>query len=327
MQFSFKSLCALTLVTPLLFSQTVSAQQENQRGPDRMFSRFDTNNDGFIDQAEVDVMITNVMKRVDADSDGSVSEQEAQNAHKKMRKHHAKKHGKHRDAKRRGKNRGNGWMKRADTDGDGVITRLEFDIAGVKQRARMFAELDRNGDGVLTKADRDGDGRAGKRGKHAKNKDRGDRHGKMHGAARDGDHKQRKGGRMAILFEQFDTNKDGTLSRTEVEAEIDGVRMPKERRLQIFDRVDADKDGNVTKEELTTASEKAKAMRQDNKGKRQSFLIKRFGEFDADGDKTLSADEISQAKIVLFEQADSDKDGKLSSVEIRDYMKKQRSAN
>ncbi len=318
MQFSFRSLCVLTLTTPLLFSQTALAQSDGDQRPDRMFSRIDTNNDGFIDQAEADVMIERVIGRVDTDNDGAVSEEEVQKAQKKMRRHHAKKHRGHRGQ------RGHKWFSRVDTDGDGVITRLEFDIAGVKQRARMFAELDQNGDGVLTRVDRSRDG---DRGKHSSRDHRSDKHGKKRADAQDGDQSRREGGRIAVLFERFDADKNGVLSRAEVEADVEGVRMSKERRLQIFERVDADKDGNVTQEEISTLREKAKAGRRGNRGQRQAFIVQRFGEIDANGDKSLSAEEIAQAKVTFFEEADSDKDGKLSPDELRAQMKKQRSAN
>src|SRR5262245_48382360 len=63
-------------------------------------------------------------------------------------------------------------------------------------------------------------------------------------AAADGTPRQPQGGAKrfdpARLLEQFDTNKDGRLDRSEVP----------ERMSQRFDQMDADRDGKLSKEEL-----------------------------------------------------------------------------
>ncbi len=103
----------------------------------------------------------------------------------------------------------------ADTNRDGNISRQELTLF----RAANFARLDRNGDGVLMRSDIPA---MAKRLRPEIDFDR--------------------------LIKQFDTNKDGKVSRSEF---VDGPTT-------IFDAADANKDSLLTKAERTAAVKAAK---------------------------------------------------------------------
>ncbi|OYX51989.1 MAG: hypothetical protein B7Y97_03785 [Sphingomonas sp. 32-66-10] len=107
---------------------------------ERMMARVDTNGDGLISKAENRAMVEARFARMDADKDGTV---EAGEGRKGMGK------GKW---KRGGEGRGPGGpggpamaMKKADTNGDGAISKAEFDAMS----AQRFAKLDTNKDGKI----------------------------------------------------------------------------------------------------------------------------------------------------------------------------------
>ena len=100
---------------------------------------------------------------------------------------------------------------RADKNGDGTIARDEFLTA----RAEQFANRDRNGDGYIDTTD------LGER-----------------AAAR-----PRVSQAMTAMVTQFDTDKDGKVSKTEF---VDGG-------VKLFDRADTDKNGALDSKELEAA--------------------------------------------------------------------------
>lgn len=111
---------------------------------ERMLARVDTNGDGLISKAENRAMVEARFARMDADKDGSV---EAGEGRKAMGKGKWK-----RGAERRGPGGPGGpamAMKKADTNGDGAISRAEFDA----QSAERFAKLDTNRDGKIDAAE------------------------------------------------------------------------------------------------------------------------------------------------------------------------------
>jgi hypothetical protein len=136
-----------------------------------------------------------------------------------------------------------------DANRDGTVTQAEADAASAQRkqqrqtghaerRDRLFAMLDTDKNGQLSRAEftaerarptRNGDGK----GRHMRMGMRG--HGGPGGMAQG-----RMGGRM---FAMMDANKDGKVTLAEASA----------RPLAMFDRADADKDGKVTPEERRAA--------------------------------------------------------------------------
>ncbi|MES2497712.1 MAG: EF-hand domain-containing protein [Pseudomonadota bacterium] len=145
-------------------------------------------------------------------------------------------------------------FKKADTNGDGVVTKAEADATRAKMREAFaekreerrderFAMLDTDKNGALSKdeftARPDGkDGhRAGRDGKHGR-----------HGIGKMG-----RGGGGAFMgnwFERMDANKDGKVTLAEAQTQP----------LAHFDRMDSNKDGTLSPEEH-------KAARQAMRGK------------------------------------------------------------
>jgi Ca2+-binding EF-hand superfamily protein len=141
-----------------------------------MFSRLDSNHDGFITQAEIESRQaeraqrmqeraqhfdpTKIFDRMDLNHDGKITQDEAQAARSQ---HSQAKNGKPAEAHAAGFH---GLFARADTDKDGVITRAEFDTmaAGLKARmqqagmthgmqGRLFEMADTNKDGKVSLAE------------------------------------------------------------------------------------------------------------------------------------------------------------------------------
>lgn len=148
-------------------------------------------------------------------------------------------------------------FKRADTNGDGFVTKAEAEASRAKMReafaekrqerkGERFAMLDKDGNGSLSKdeylapppprgAGKE-TGRPGRDGKHGR-----PGWGRMH-----------HGGGMAMMgpwFDRADANKDGKVSLAEAQA----------APLAMFDRVDANKDGTISPEERQAAHEAMRA--------------------------------------------------------------------
>ena len=113
-------------------------------------------------------------------------------------------------------------FERADTNGDGVVTRAEF----AASRMARFDKMDRDGDGAISKSD----------------------------FKRLSRFRPQAMERIDALIAQGDSNKDGRLTR----AEMNAAPMP------AFDRVDANGDGAVDKDELARAREAMQAIRERN---------------------------------------------------------------
>lgn len=116
--------------------------------------------------------------------------------------------------------RGESRVMKADTNGDGRISRDEATAANSQRNAEWFDKVDRDKDGYVTSEELK-EARQAWRGKS-----RGDR--KAH---------------MAERFKEADANSDGKISLDEAQA-----RMPK--LAERFSELDADKDGLLSKEEL-----------------------------------------------------------------------------
>jgi Ca2+-binding EF-hand superfamily protein len=109
---------------------------------------------------------------------------------------------------------------RADTDGDGRVSRAEATAAGSQRSAEWFDKIDRDKDGYVTQDEL----------KQARETRKHMRHDEMKA-------------RMDERFKQADANGDGQLSLDEAQA-----KMPK--LAQRFTEVDADKDGMLSRDEL-----------------------------------------------------------------------------
>lgn len=108
---------------------------------------------------------------------------------------------------------------RADTDGDGRVSRAEATAAGSQRSAEWFDRIDRDKDGYVTQEELK---QARETRKH--------RHGEMKA-------------HMTERFKQADANGDGQLSLDEAQA-----KMPK--LAERFTEIDADKNGMLSHDEL-----------------------------------------------------------------------------
>ncbi|HEU4778476.1 MAG TPA: EF-hand domain-containing protein [Steroidobacteraceae bacterium] len=108
---------------------------------------------------------------------------------------------------------------KADTDGDGRVSRAEATSSGAERSGEWFDKIDSNKDGYLTQEEMK-QARATRQGKH-------------------GDMKQK----MEQRFTEADANADGQISLDEAQA-----KMP--RVAERFSTLDTDKNGLLSKEEL-----------------------------------------------------------------------------
>lgn len=115
------------------------------------------------------------------------------------------------------------YLKRADADGNGTLSRAEVEKS-MPRMAKKFDQIDANKDGQLS---RDEMKAWRKTHKHAHRKaDKADRQ-----------------ARTAERFKHADTNGDGKISRAEAEKNAPRLAMK-------FDAIDANKDGQLTPDEL-----------------------------------------------------------------------------
>lgn len=153
------------------------------------------------------------------------------------------------DGHRRGRGDHGGMMKQLDTDGDGRISKAE--AAGQPRFAEHFAKMDANGDGYVDAKDRELRGKQ-RRDEWFANADT-DKDGKLTRAEIDAadanrraQFQQRMQARGAERFAAADTNKDGRISRDEAKG--------KPRLAERFDQLDANKDGFLGQDELKPRS-------------------------------------------------------------------------
>jgi Ca2+-binding EF-hand superfamily protein len=105
------------------------------------------------------------------------------------------------------------------------------------------------------------------------------------------------------LFQRFDTNHDGAISKEEA---ANG------RLAKAFDHIDTNHDGFITQDEMQAASG---ARREE----RRAALAARFKEADKNGDGLISKEEAAAAMPRLaqrFDSVDTNKDGQLSPEEF-----------
>ena len=117
--------------------------------------------------------------------------------------------------------KGHGLFERADKNGDGFVTRVEFNAS----RAVMFAHLDSNGDGAITQAEVEAARKAFR---------------ERMGKPPVGTHEHAQHKKHRSFLERIDANGDGRVGGAEFAAA--GDRM--------FAKLDNNSDGQLTKEEL-----------------------------------------------------------------------------
>jgi Ca2+-binding EF-hand superfamily protein len=106
-----------------------------QQKKEAWWKRVDTDSDGSVSRAEAEAnapRLAQEFDKVDADGDGKVTREELEASGKQAR--HA---------------RGKDWWKKVDADADGAISREEAE-ANAPRLAKDFTQLDTDGDGKLT---------------------------------------------------------------------------------------------------------------------------------------------------------------------------------
>ena len=120
------------------------------------------------------------------------------------------------------------------------------------------------------------------------------------------------------LFARADTDRNGVLSRAEVDHGLPGI-------APYFDAVDRSRDGNLSPDELRTWS----ANRKGENRKREGGFAEHFHRADTNGDGALTRAEVDKALPRLgakFDRIDADHDGKLTQDELRRYFDALRTA-
>ncbi|MCA1298422.1 EF-hand domain-containing protein [Stappia indica] len=177
--------------------------------------RFDTDKDGRVTQAEIDATLVDMFAKADADSSGGVSLEEfkkayaAEFANRKVRS-----------------------FQRHDVDGDGKLTKAEFD----RRMNRMMDRMEKRGGGKGAGRGPDGMGRMGQ----------------MQDFDADGDGnvtREEVEAARAKLFADADKDGDGALTLEEYEAVW--VARSDRRMVRMFQRLDRDGNLSVTREEAT----------------------------------------------------------------------------
>lgn len=124
--------------------------------------------------------------------------------------------------------------------------------------------------------------------------------------------------RMLARFDMHDTNKDGFIDATELGA----------LRGRIFERFDADKDGVVTRQEIEAGLKAGKGEDGPRMGRRLDRRIDRMMKrFDKNSDGKITRDEVSVDATPMLKLLDRDNDGKISKAEFQlliDAMKAMR---
>lgn len=164
---------------------------------DNIMERFDANKDGVIDSTDREALRLQKFQELDTNSDGVLSEEElvaGREARKEQREE--------RRAERRSERRGQ-VIEALDTDGDGSISYEEYSAAPDKR-------TERRGE------------RSGKR--------RGDHEGKGHGDRRRHHGRRRGGPGGERMLEHADANKDGIVTREELETAIEARKADRPRR-------------------------------------------------------------------------------------------------
>jgi hypothetical protein len=119
-------------------------------------------------------------------------------------------------------------------------------------------------------------------------------------------------------FARADTDRNGVLSRAEVDRGLPGI-APR------FNEVDRNRDGNLSPDELRTWSANKKSADRKSEG----GFAEHFRRADANSDGALTRAEVDKALPRLgakFDRIDANGDGKLTQDELRRYFDSKRTA-
>lgn len=119
------------------------------------------------------------------------------------------------------------------------------------------------------------------------------------------------GGMDSMLFNQLDTNSDGSVSKAEFKAFND----------RHFKELDINKDGKITREELSQ-KENATENGKNNEGDATTHLDRRFNAADVNHDGGLDREEAKNMPMLFqyFDEVDANRDGKVTRQEYFDAM-------
>lgn len=236
-----KKTLAITLLTGLAFGPAAFAQQPDgaaaarDRGA-KLLQRLDQDADGKISRQELQAHALERFDAADADKNGSVSREEISQLRSAKKAERQAKHA--------------ARMQAADKNADARWSMDELS----KMPQRVFAKLDRDGDGMLTEQELQAhhERKAKRRGERAEHRrsagekaGRGER-GERRGSAEKAERGERRGSagekaeRGPRLFGRADANDDGVVERAEVIQAIDAR----------FAKLDKNSDGSVELSEL-----------------------------------------------------------------------------
>ncbi len=142
------ALSATALSMSALAAPAPGAEAEaRQGGSSWLLQRYDADGDGMITLQEFQSRGAETFARLDADGDGRLSAEELAAARRGWGRHDKTGSEAHprRDAEQRRARPHDRGFARMDTDGDGFVSRAEFDDA----RMSRFNRLDANGNGVI----------------------------------------------------------------------------------------------------------------------------------------------------------------------------------
>jgi Ca2+-binding EF-hand superfamily protein len=122
--------------------------------------------------------------------------------------------------------------------------------------------------------------------------------------------------RILNMINRLDTDKDGKVSKAEMEASMNTT----------FTAVDTDKDGFLSRQEVEAARDALRAYRQKVKAEPNADvaqpellprgLVKRFDRLDANKDGKLSKEELTSVADRTFDRRDANKDGFITAEEF-----------
>jgi Ca2+-binding EF-hand superfamily protein len=172
---------------------------------------------------------------------------------------------------------------KADADKDGKLTFEEIAAVAPDFTRERFDALDRNGDGVLSPADRDASAGARENARPA-------------------------AGEMLKRLRAADKDKDGKVTKSEFKA-----AFPKAPD-RLFDRLDRNSDGVICPKDAPDSEKR-------QPGRGEDGLAARMKAADTDGDGAISRAEFKAAfpgaKEARFDALDADGDGSLTKSELR----------